>query len=1143
MKWSRRGVYSVVMLMASIGLFACGPEEGPPRPGSVEGTVTLSGSEDASGVTVEAGDISTQTSADGSYVLAGLAPGELTLTARTEGYKPNSQKVTVEEARATTVDIELERKNLEPTFESVTLNPEQLQPGGEASLDVSVSDANGDEVSLTYKATGGFVVEARQGAEAAGATVKAPEKTGVSGKITVEADDGNGGTAQTTVEVETVSNTGPRIENLQVTPRVLTPGGTALLQVSAADADEDKLTYKWEAPEGWELMNGDQLQAQITAPDTFEATAEVTVTVTDELGETDTAKVSLRTKSNEGPMISGVEAAPPQVKPGGTLVVKVEASDPEGKPLSISWSGPADWRFENTNKKLTRVTAPDEYGETATLNVRVTDSEMEETVGTVIVSTPENNGPVIDELNVQPTTVAKGGDVVATVNASDPNGDELSYKWSVQQPWAFKGASNTARTVVEAPDTPGVTGIVQVTVTDTAGKSATATETVSTQVNRPPVIAQLVASQTSLAKKGTANLAVSATDADGDTLKYNWSISPTPGWSLSGQGANVQVTAPDAYGQSATVKLTVIDNNGGSASSQLFLKTVDNATPTIKTLLVNPKVVSRSGTIQAEALAEDPNGDALSYQWTISSKAKWTVKGNGAKATVTPPNVPSSSATLKVTVSDGSGGTNTAGTIVETEANTPPVITTPATDLELSDAANPSPISHSRAFDWQIKADDADGDNLTYSVRGAPGAKIGKKGELVWKPTRSQKGSTYTAIIEVSDGFDTVSRQVDMKIGGYAFEATNPTTMQEPDGMAFGDFNGDSRIDIMRVDDRGDYSADIEVALGTKSGFKVHKHFSWDKNARNCASPAVGDLDGDKDLDAIIACDRGASSDDDDISYYVWENDGKANFSKGERGYWNVSDGHWVGDIEVGDLDGDGDLDAAVVGDEVVLVSPNNGKGKFNNQRDYNNSNCWEHYSLEIAQMRKGGNPELVVGAEDRCVGWRNRDEGRIQIWDVKNAKDLGGRLENDDLGRGREYLYGLGVTDLDGDGDNDVAVLDDDANQLMLFEGDDNANLNKVEDTSHSNNPPPYRQTSAIQFADMDGDGNTDIITGTRKNRHITIYFTDGNVRTTRRTDVALPSNRYSGDVYGVFVKDWDGNGDPDVLFAESGGKIGIAY
>ena len=67
---------------------------------------------------------------------------------------------------------------------------------------------------------------------------------------------------------------------------------------------------------------------------------------------------------------------------------------------------------------------------------------------------------------------------------------------------------------------------------------------------------------------------------------------------------------------------------------------------------------------------------------------------------------------------------------------------------------------------------------------------------------------------------------------------------------------------------------------------------------------ALGDVDGDGDLDAWFGCGlSGSSPSHVDVLYL---NDGEGNFTDSGQRLNTVS----TGDVQFGDLDGDGDLDA-----------------------------------------------------------------------------------------------------------------------------------------------------------------------------------------------------------------------------------------
>ncbi len=98
--------------------------------------------------------------------------------------------------------------------------------------------------------------------------------------------------------------------------------------------------------------------------------------------------------------------------------------------------------------------------------------------------------------------------------------------------------------------------------------------------------------------------------------------------------------------------------------------------------------------------------------------------------------------------------------------------------------------------------------------------------------------------------------------------------------------------------------------------------YGWPNNTRPHSYWAeLGDLDGDGDLDAYLANgeNEGVAADT------VWRNDGRGLFS-GAKEQPDESETHFVA---LGDLDGDGDLDGVIEVTGAGRVALNDGKGNF----------------------------------------------------------------------------------------------------------------------------------------------------------------------------------------------------------------------
>jgi Lamin Tail Domain/FG-GAP-like repeat/Bacterial Ig-like domain len=136
-------------------------------------------------------------------------------------------------------------------------------------------------------------------------------------------------------------------------------------------------------------------------------------------------------------------------------------------------------------------------------------------------------------------------------------------------------------------------------------------------------------------------------------------------------------------------------------------------------------------------------------------------------------------------------------------------------------------------------------------------------------------------------------------------------------GVALGDLDGDGDLDAIVSTDSSVNGFYSDIYLNNGNG-TFASGGTVSENVRGSPDVALGDLDGDGDLDAILANTSTAAEE-------VCLNNGDATFSVSEFG------GGWSTDVALGDLDGDGDLDAFIINenDEPDDVYLNNGSGAF----------------------------------------------------------------------------------------------------------------------------------------------------------------------------------------------------------------------
>jgi hypothetical protein len=162
-----------------------------------------------------------------------------------------------------------------------------------------------------------------------------------------------------------------------------------------------------------------------------------------------------------------------------------------------------------------------------------------------------------------------------TCNASDSDGDALSYNWSAS------GGNITGTGAIVNWTAPGEVGMydISVVVADGLGKEATGLIALIASNGPPPVIEGLIVTAEHKNLKETTtgykvakayNYSIGCNASGNGTLSYNWT---TTGGNISGTGAVVNWTAPDSVGD-VTVTVKVFDGVGNWVRKSILLKVV-----------------------------------------------------------------------------------------------------------------------------------------------------------------------------------------------------------------------------------------------------------------------------------------------------------------------------------------------------------------------------------------------------------------------------------------------------------------------------------------------------------------------------------------------------------------------------------------
>ena len=212
--------------------------------------------------------------------------------------------------------------------------------------------------------------------------------------------------------------------------------------------------------------------------------------------------------------------------------------------------------------------------------------------------------------------------------------------------------------------------------------------------------------------------------------------------------------------------------------------------------------------------------------------------------------------------------------------------------------------------------------------------------------------------------------------------------------VALGDLDGDGDLDAFVAN----FSSGNRVWINdgsanvTDSGQSLGDHKSIDV--------ALGDLDGDGDLDAFFANRSQANR--------VWINDGSANFTDSGQGLGD----HGSHSLSLGDLDGDGDLDAFVAnynnhGNRVWI---NDGSANFTDSGQSLSNH--ESRAVELGDLDGDGDLDAYV-ANRGVIGQANR------VW----MNDGSANFTDSGQSLGDHNGFNVSLGDLDGDGDLDAFV------------------------------------------------------------------------------------------------------------------------
>jgi hypothetical protein len=332
-----------------------------------------------------------------------------------------------------------------------------------------------------------------------------------------------------------------------------------------------------------------------------------------------------------------------------------------------------------------------------------------------------------------------------------------------------------------------------------------------------------------------------------------------------------------------------------------------------------------------------------------------------------------------------------------------------------------------------------------------------------------------------------------------------------PGSIAIADVNHDGRLDILVADT---VDGTIEVLLGDGKGHFTPSAGSPVACGKNPNDIATGDLNGDGNLDLVIA--------NTETPYLtILLGDGRGGFAPSPHSPFDTHSYPHVHGIALGDFNGDGKLDVVTDswGHDQILMFLGDGKGNLVLPGQAFKTGKRPYQRLRSADFNKDGKPDVVTTDLDQNAVSILLGDGKGGLRDAPGSPVPAGKAP-----------WAVAIDDMNGDGNLDLVLIPyapdvpdpKDAGVTILL-GDGKGEFRKMPGSPFS--LAGCEGPDRVATGDINGDGLRDIVVTCGQNNKLMLYLG------ARDGSFTISTQSVPTGWSGVAIADLEGRGRGDIV------------